>query len=41
VQLPVFDSVGVTGVSGGSYDSATRSVTVNSGATQVAITLAS
>ena len=40
VQLPVFTSVGVTAVSGGSYNSATHVVSVNSGTTQVAITLA-
>jgi hypothetical protein len=40
VQLPVFTSVGVTGVSGGSYDAAAHAVTVNAGATQVVITLA-
>lgn len=41
VQLPVFTSVGVTAVSGGSYNSSTHSVSVNSGTTTVAITLAS
>ncbi|NUP48249.1 MAG: hypothetical protein HOW97_13195 [Catenulispora sp.] len=41
VQLPVFTSVGVTAVSGGSYNSSTHSVSVNSGTTSVTITLAS
>jgi hypothetical protein len=39
IQLPIFNSVGVTAVSGGSYNSTTRTVTANS--TQVVITLAS
>ena len=39
VQLPIFDSVGVTGVTGGTYDSATHTVTADS--TQLTITLAS
>lgn len=40
IQLPIFSSVGVSAVSGGSYNSSTRTVTANSGATQVTITLA-
>ena len=41
IQLPIFSSVGVSGVTGGSYDSASHTVTANSGATTVTITLAS
>jgi hypothetical protein len=41
VQLPVFLSTGVNSVSGGSYNSATHTVTGASGAAQVVITLAS
>jgi hypothetical protein len=41
VQLPIFSSVPVTGVTGGSYNSTTHTVTASSGATQVVITLAS
>ncbi len=41
VQLPIFSSVAVTGVTGGSYDSTTHTVTASPGATQVVITLAS
>jgi hypothetical protein len=41
IQLPVFLSTGVNAVSGGSYDSASHTVTATAGATQVAITLAS
>lgn len=41
IQLPVFTSVAVTAVSGGSYNSGTHTVTANSGATTVTITLAS
>jgi hypothetical protein len=40
IQLPIFNSVGVTAVSGGSYNATTKTVTANSGATQVVITLA-
>ncbi|HKE13439.1 MAG TPA: RICIN domain-containing protein [Kofleriaceae bacterium] len=39
VQLPVFASSTVVSVSGGTYNAATRTVTVNSGTTQVVITL--
>lgn len=39
VQLPVFASSSVVSVSGGSYNSATRTVTVNPGTTQVTMTL--
>jgi hypothetical protein len=39
VQLPVFATSTVVSVSGGSFDSATRTVTVAAGATQVVITL--
>jgi hypothetical protein len=39
VQLPIFASSTVVSVSGGTYNSATRTVTVNQGTTQVAITL--
>jgi hypothetical protein len=41
VQLPIFATVAVTGVTGGSYDSTTHTVTAAPGATQVVITLAS
>ncbi|WP_377273105.1 RICIN domain-containing protein [Peterkaempfera sp. SMS 1(5)a] len=41
IQLPIFNSVAVSSVSGGSYDSTTHTVTANSGATTVTITLAS
>jgi hypothetical protein len=41
IQLPIFASVGVTTVSGGSYNSATHTVTADAGATTVTITLAS
>lgn len=41
VQLPVFLSTGVNSVSGGSYTSATHTVTGASGAAQIVITLAS
>jgi hypothetical protein len=41
IQLPIFLSVGVNSVTGGTYDSATHSVTVTGGATSIAITLAS
>ncbi|NUR28257.1 MAG: hypothetical protein HOV83_20850, partial [Catenulispora sp.] len=41
IQLPVFNSVGVNAVSGGSYNASTHSVSVNSGTTSVTITLAS
>ena len=40
VQLPIFDSVGVTSVTaGGTYDSSTKTVTVTPGATMVVIQL--
>jgi hypothetical protein len=41
IQLPIFNTVAVTAVSGGSYSSSTHTVTANSGATTVSITLAS
>ena len=41
IQLPVFLSVGVTAVTGGSYDSTSHTVTAATGATTVTITLAS
>lgn len=41
IQLPIFNSVSVSSVSGGTYNSSTHTVTANSGATQVVITLAS
>jgi len=41
IQLPVFLSTGVNSVSGGSYNSATHTVTAASGTTQIVITLAS
>ncbi|MBR7835717.1 RICIN domain-containing protein [Actinospica durhamensis] len=41
VQLPIFNSVAVSSVTGGTYDSTAHSVTVNSGTTTVTITLAS
>jgi len=41
IQLPIFNSVGVSSVSGGTYNSSTHTVTATSGATQVVITLAS
>jgi Ricin-type beta-trefoil lectin domain len=41
IQLPVFLTTGVTAVSGGSYNSATHTVTAAAGASQVTITLAS
>ena len=41
IQLPVFNSVAVSSVSGGTYDSTAHSVTVTPGATTVTITLAS
>lgn len=39
VQLPVFASSTVVGVTGGTYNATTRTVTANSGATQIVITL--
>jgi hypothetical protein len=39
VQLPVFASSSVVSVTGGSFDAASRTVTVNAGATQAVITL--
>ncbi|GAA5200557.1 RICIN domain-containing protein [Rugosimonospora acidiphila] len=41
IQLPIFLSVGVNSVSGGTYNASTHTVTANSGATSIAITLAS
>ncbi|HEX5402666.1 MAG TPA: hypothetical protein VFX16_10230, partial [Pseudonocardiaceae bacterium] len=41
VQLPVFLTVGVTAVTGGTFNATTHTVTVTPGATQVVITLAS
>ena len=41
VQLPIFSSVGVTAVSGGSYNAGTHTVSANSGVRTITITLAS
>jgi hypothetical protein len=41
IQLPVFFTVGVNAVSGGTYNSGTHTVTANAGASTVTITLAS
>ncbi|WP_198545820.1 hypothetical protein [Actinacidiphila yeochonensis] len=41
IQLPIFNTVNVTAVTGGSYSSSTHTVTANAGATTVTITLAS
>ncbi len=41
IQLPIFNSVGVSSVSGGTYNASMHTVTAASGATQVVITLAS
>jgi hypothetical protein len=41
IQLPVFASAGVTSVTGGTYNSTTQTVTINSGITSVSITLGS
>jgi hypothetical protein len=41
IQLPVFLTVGVTSVSGGTYNSGTHTVSVTSGTTTVTINLAS
>ncbi len=41
IQLPIFNSVAVNSVSGGTYDSTAHSVTVTPGTTTVTITLAS
>jgi hypothetical protein len=41
IQLPVFLTVGVNSVTGGTYNATTHTVTAATGATQVAITLAS
>jgi hypothetical protein len=41
IQLPIFSSVAVNSVTGGTYSSTTHSVTVTPGTTSVAITLAS
>ncbi|HEU5333310.1 MAG TPA: RICIN domain-containing protein [Actinocrinis sp.] len=40
IQLPIFNSVGVTSVTNGTYNSGTHTVTAASGATQITITLA-
>ena len=40
IQLPIFLTVGVSAVSGGTYSSTTHTVTANAGATTIAITLA-
>jgi hypothetical protein len=40
-QLPLFLTVGVTGVTGGTYNATTHTVTATAGATQVVITPAS
>jgi hypothetical protein len=41
IQLPIFATVGVSSVAGGSYNSSIHTVTANAGATTVTITLAS
>lgn len=41
IQLPIFNSVAVTAVTGGTYNATTHTVTATSGATGVTITLAS
>jgi hypothetical protein len=41
VQLPIFNTVSVSSVQGGTYDSNSKSVTVNSGTTTIVITLSS
>ena len=41
IQLPVFLTTGVNSVTGGTYNATTHTVTANSGATTIAITLAS
>jgi hypothetical protein len=41
IQLPIFFTVGVTAVSGGTYNATTHTVTATSGANTVTITLAS
>ncbi|HTJ70964.1 MAG TPA: RICIN domain-containing protein [Actinospica sp.] len=41
IQLPIFNSVAVSSVSGGTYDSTAHSVTVTPGTTTITITLAS
>jgi len=41
IQLPIFLTVGVSSVSGGSYNATTHTVTADSGATSIAVTLAS
>jgi hypothetical protein len=40
VQLPIFNTVAVTGVTGGTFDATSHTVTVTPGATQAVITLA-
>jgi hypothetical protein len=41
IQLPIFNTVGVTSVTGGTYNSSTQTVTPTAGATTITITLAS
>ena len=41
IQLPVFLTTGVNSVTGGTYNATTHTVTATSGATTIAITLAS
>lgn len=41
IQLPIFNTVGVTAVTGGTYNSSTQTVAATSGATTITITLAS
>jgi len=41
IQLPIFNGVGVTSVSGGTYNSSTQTVTAATGASTITITLAS
>uniref|UniRef100_UPI0005551D07 hypothetical protein n=1 Tax=Actinoplanes subtropicus TaxID=543632 RepID=UPI0005551D07 len=41
IQLPIFLTIGVTSVTGGSYNTTTHTVTADPGATSIAITLAS
>lgn len=41
IQLPVFGTTEVNSVTGGTYNATTHTVTANSGATTIAVTLAS
>ena len=41
IQLPIFNSVAVTAVTGGTYNSSTQTVTAATGASTITITLAS